>query len=143
MKKDNFLMANRYYIKKLETKFQFGKHKGDMFFDVLLDDPTYIYWCSENIPKFEIHSNVIKTIMEMDPSILLPITLLDSINDWGDGEEDDEEDYYDEPYVNISYQDDPTYDRYNGSYAQDEMGYSDDDIDTIFDGDPDAYWNID
>ena len=36
-----------------------------------------------------------------------------------------------------------TYDRYNGSYAQDEMGYSDDDIDTIFDGDPDAYWNID
>ena len=114
-----------------------------MFFDVLLDDPTYIYWCSENIPKFEIHSNVIKTIMEMDPSILLPITLLDSINDWGDGEEDDEEDYYDEPYVNISYQDDPTYDRYNGSYAQDEMGYSDDDIDTIFDGDPDAYWNID
>ena len=40
-------------------------------------------------------------------------------------------------------QDEPTYDRYNGSYAQDEMGYSDDEIDTIFDGDPDAYWNID
>lgn len=32
---------------------------------------------------------------------------------------------------------------YHGSYAQDEMGYSDEDIDTIFDGDPDAYWNID
>ena len=32
---------------------------------------------------------------------------------------------------------------YVGSYAQDEMGYSDDDIDTVFDGDPDAYWNID
>ena len=29
------------------------------------------------------------------------------------------------------------------TYAQDEMGYSDDDIDTIFDGDPSAYWNID
>lgn len=36
-----------------------------------------------------------------------------------------------------------SYGRYAGSYAQDEMGYSDDDIDTIFDGDPDAYWNID
>lgn len=35
------------------------------------------------------------------------------------------------------------YSRYSGSYAQDEMGYSDEDIDTIFDGDPDAYWNID
>ena len=37
----------------------------------------------------------------------------------------------------------PSYNRYGGSYAQDEMGYSDDDIDTIFDGDPSAYWNID
>ena len=37
----------------------------------------------------------------------------------------------------------PTYGKYAGSYAQDEMGYSDDDIDTIFDGDPSAYWNID
>ena len=35
------------------------------------------------------------------------------------------------------------YSRYAGSYAQDEMGYSDEDIDTIFDGDPLAYWNID
>jgi hypothetical protein len=36
-----------------------------------------------------------------------------------------------------------SYERYRGSYAQDEMEYSDSDIDTIFDGDPDAYWNID
>jgi hypothetical protein len=59
-----------------------------------------------------------------------------------DGEDDDE--YEDGDYGDYSSdQDEPTYDRYNGSYAQDEMGYSDDDIDTIFDGDPDAYWNID
>lgn len=36
-----------------------------------------------------------------------------------------------------------SYEKYRGSYAQDEMSYSDDDIDTIFDGDPDAYWNTD
>lgn len=36
-----------------------------------------------------------------------------------------------------------TFERYHGTYAQDEMGYSDDDIETIFDGDPSAYWNID
>ena len=41
------------------------------------------------------------------------------------------------------YYEEDTYERYNGSYAQDEMGYSDDDIDTIFDGDPSVYWNID
>ncbi|MBQ3844138.1 MAG: WG repeat-containing protein [Bacteroidales bacterium] len=37
----------------------------------------------------------------------------------------------------------PTFERYAGSYAQDEMGFSDDDIDEIFEGDPSAYWNID
>ena len=36
-----------------------------------------------------------------------------------------------------------TYERYNGSYAQDMEGWSDQDIDEVFDGDPDAYWNID
>ncbi len=35
-----------------------------------------------------------------------------------------------------------TYEEYNGSYAQDVMGYSDQDIDDAFDGNPDAYWNI-
>lgn len=35
------------------------------------------------------------------------------------------------------------YGDYSGSYAHDVMGYSNSDIDTIFDGDPDAYWNID
>lgn len=34
-------------------------------------------------------------------------------------------------------------DEYAGTYAHDVAGFSDDDIDTIFDGDPDAYWNID
>ena len=36
-----------------------------------------------------------------------------------------------------------TYERYNGSYAQDVEGWSDQDIDEVFAGDPDAYWNID
>ncbi len=33
--------------------------------------------------------------------------------------------------------------QYAGSYAQDVMGYSDDVINDAFEGDPDAYWNID
>lgn len=57
-------------------------------------------------------------------------------DDYDECEDDDYENY-------LAEQDEPTYDKYNGSYAQDVMGYSDDDIDTIFDGNPDAYWNID
>ena len=45
-----------------------------------------------------------------------------------------EEDYYEE---------ERTYERYNGSYAQDVEGWSDQDIDAVFDGDPEADWNID
>lgn len=42
------------------------------------------------------------------------------------------EDYEEEHYI-----------RYSGSYAQDVEGWSDELIDEVFDGDPDAYWNID
>ena len=35
------------------------------------------------------------------------------------------------------------YGEYAGTYAQDVAGYSDDVINDAFDGDPDAYWNID
>lgn len=35
------------------------------------------------------------------------------------------------------------YEEYAGTYAQDVAGFSDEDIDDIFDGEPDAYWNID
>lgn len=55
--------------------------------------------------------------------------------------EDDNESDYDSCYYREHREE--RYDKYNGSYAQDELGYSDDDIDTIFDGNPDAYWNID
>lgn len=50
--------------------------------------------------------------------------------------------YYEEEYEPDFY-DEATYERYNGSYAQDVEGWSDQDIDDLFDGDPDAYWNID
>jgi hypothetical protein len=48
--------------------------------------------------------------------------------------------YYDDDDYDY---DKPHYGKYRGSYAQDVEGWSDEDIDTVFDGDPDAYWNID
>lgn len=46
-------------------------------------------------------------------------------------------------YEDDYYEEEKTYERYNGSYAQDVEGWSDQDIDEVFDGDPEAYWNID
>ena len=37
----------------------------------------------------------------------------------------------------------PSYEDHNNSYAQEYGGYSDQEINNIFDGDPDLYWNID
>ena len=45
--------------------------------------------------------------------------------------------------VSNIYEERPTYNEYNGSYTQDVMGYSDQTICDAFEGDPDAYWNID
>lgn len=49
------------------------------------------------------------------------------------------------PYIAPAecYEEEQTYDCYNGSYAQDVEGWSDQEIDEVFDGDPEAYWNID
>ncbi len=57
-------------------------------------------------------------------------------------EEYDGQDYYDE------YDDyDPCYEehygQYAGTYAQDVEGLSDEFINDVLDGEPDAYWNID
>ena len=58
-----------------------------------------------------------------------------------DNEDSDEQ--YNSYHTKLGYRSEISFDRYSGSYAQDEMEYSDDDIDTIFDGYPNAYWNID
>lgn len=49
------------------------------------------------------------------------------------------------PYIDPAefYEEEQTYDCYNGSYAQDVERWSDQAIDEVFDGDPEAYWNID
>ena len=43
----------------------------------------------------------------------------------------------------MGYYDEETYDEYNGTYVQDVEGWSDQMIDDVLDGEPDAYWNID
>ena len=58
--------------------------------------------------------------------------------------EEDIDRYEDDDYSYDAYEGESrTYDEFAGSYAQDVMGYSDEEIYDVFDGEPDAYWNID
>ncbi len=66
----------------------------------------------------------------------------------GKAEEDNEHDRHSSLYNNHDYSCDNDYrsehyEEFAGTYAQDVAGYSDEDIYDAFDGDPDAYWNID
>lgn len=135
------------YIEHLDDKFDFGKFSGCTFAEVVEFNPEYISWVVENVsgamcvfcdsaieelrlifPRFEISYS-------FEAMRNLRIAEFEDLED-ENYEEFDDHGFYDDSEF-------PTYGRYAGSYAQDEMGYSDDDIDTIFDGDPDAYWNID
>lgn len=60
-------------------------------------------------------------------------------------EEECDGNVYDDEYGDNEYNDyeEQHYDMYNGTYAQDEAGLSDEAISDAFDGDPSCYWNID
>lgn len=135
-----------YRFTSLADKFTFGAYNGQSLADVIDVNPEYLEWCVQNINNFLIEDSAMNEINQIYPGVLsnekFEYNRNMNLKNWNEDEDEnvDETDFDDDRY---GWLDEPTYDRYNGSYAQDEMGYSDDDIDTIFDGDPDAYWNID
>lgn len=129
----------------LESRFTFGRHKGLNLADVMDLDPQYLNWCITHIDEFLLHDDALEQIQIAYPEFHIT-------PEFERCRQENYAAYYSEPEDtdSSSYEPDwccereePTYERYCGTYAQDVAGYSDDDIDTIFDGEPDAYWNID
>lgn len=137
------------YIEHLDDKFDFGKFTGCAFAEVVEYNPEYILWVVENVSgtMCVFCDSVIEELRLLFPRFKIYPSFEAMRNKRIAEFEDMEDEYYeDEEFADQGFYDDyepHTYGRYAGSYAQDEMGYSDDDIDTIFEGDPDAYWNID
>lgn len=133
------------WIRHLDDKFDFGKFRGCTFGEVMQYNPDYINWVVENVSgKLCLFADsVVEEVCRIFPSFEITSSFEERrIQKLDDLEEcDDDSDIFDCHFMD-DYEP-PSYGCYSGSYAQDEMGYSDDDIDTIFDGDPDAYWNID
>lgn len=130
-----------YYFDTIGDVFHFGRHRQQLLCDVMADDPTYITWCINTIGEFTISEKAFEQARMLFPNSDFADILSRSVGELRYDDEDEyesrEDDYGEDCCEETSYG------RYAGSYAQDEMGYSDDDIDIIFDGDPDAYWNID
>ncbi len=128
----------------LDDIFNFGKYQGMALGDVMEINPSYVEWCQKNTQYVLFLDSVVEEIKFAYPEFVMDyefeekrtIAVDEYYNDLCDDLYEDYDSYR-------SYCDEETYEEYNGSWAQDVEGYSDDDIDTIFDGDPDAYWNID
>lgn len=138
------------YFEAIGQMFDFGKFKGCDLGEVLMCSPDYVQWVMENVDgkRCAFSDKVIKQIQTIFPNFIISDELFCKVKE---RQEEYEEMVYFEEWTEEMFEsehgsdndDEDTYERYNGSYAQDEMEYSDDDIDTVFDGDPSAYWNID
>lgn len=131
----------------LDDEFFFGRYYGCTLCYVLIYNPEYIHWVVSNVSGeyCKIQDTAIEEIKLMFPDFIMSAEFESNRLlqlEYQPVIEDTEEDRYAD-FDAREYEDIPTYDRYGGSYAQDVEGYSDDEIDTIFDGDPSAYWNID
>lgn len=137
------------YIEHINDKFDFGKFSGCTFAEVVQYSPDYINWVVENVSgcRCVFDDPVIDELRLMFPDF----EITPDFENWRYQRMDEYEEMceqekriYEKDYHDTFDSYEPrTYGRYSGTYAQDEMGYSDDDIDTVFDGDPSAYWNID
>lgn len=117
----------------------------------LLND---IWKANAEISHF-INKYLLETLESGKEVISDQINLTEEIGEWNDKmsiitdeypigyHEDFEDDDYSESDDDYSPPERPSYGKYAGTYAQDEMGLSDDDIDTIYEGDPNAAWNND
>lgn len=120
------------------SQIKFGKYNGSILEDIAEADPNYINWCIINLDHFFLSEETVEIFksdsgftISAEANLALEQKRLEML---------DNSDSNDSDYDNY---DRRTYDDYNGSYAQEQMGWSDQDINDVFGGDADAYWNID
>ena len=117
----------------LKTCFRFGKHINKTLEEVFAVDPGYINWCLIFLDHFLIaesaflHFQRPENKFEFSKGAQTKYTVKrQKIESSCDYEIDKE-----------------SYGKYAGTYAQEQEWLSDDFIDDVLDGFPDAYWNID
>ena len=124
----------------LDTEFRFGKYKGKTVREVLDLQSSYLNWCVINVDNFIISDSDAAEMKRYNSRFYLSSEAKSAIKRKAAKENRHAVAWEDS---NNTYENEWTYSKYRGSYAQDEMGFSDQTIDDAFEGDPDNYWNID
>jgi hypothetical protein len=122
----------------INTKFHFGKYKGKTVKEVLNIQRSYLNWCAINLNDFIISKEDIAEMEEYSSRLFLTADAKSAIS-----QKEDKASRNASERSSAYYHERPTYKEYRGSYAQDEMGFSDQTISDAFEGDADNYWNID
>lgn len=130
----------KYY--SLNTPFTFGKHQGLSLLEVAINAPDYLNWCCCNLEHFMVNNDQLELLAGPAVKFQLAPDAREALNTKAEKERKIESARI--SWMNHDDDDNSSsFGKYEGSYAQEVEGYSDEDIDDIFDGDPDAYWNID
>lgn len=135
------------FFRHIDDEFDFGKFKGLSLSDVIEISPDYIVWCMFNVTHtpFIISDEAMHELSVLYPKITFDYEFekrrFSIFQEWMLKHEND--DYYFDENASYDYYEEETYEHYCGSYAQDVEDWSDQEIDDVLDGDPDAYWNID
>ena len=127
----------------LDTEFTFGKYEGKTVREILEIQPAYLDWCAINLDHFYISEEVIEEIKVSYSDFKISEEGVNKLNEKYEQWEGEQEDYEEEYNDYDDYNERESYGKYAGSYAQDVEGLSDNFIDEVLDGEPDAYWNID
>ena len=127
---------------QLDSTLHFGKYEGETLRSILEKDPDYVVWCFQNLGHFHIAREVLEAFPAIAPGYAVPGWVQEA---WTIKEEaaDRYHAHFRQERSLRSRVERESYGEYQGHYAQYEEGLSDDFINNVLEGDPDAYWNID
>lgn len=137
-------------LDSLNDTFNFSKYEGYTLADVLDLDPGFIKWAIKNTTfvLFAITDTAMEEVRKVYPEFITSTSFEESrqerLEEFAMAMAREELKYESQnDWENDGFDDKRSFGRYSGSWAQDVEGYSDEEIDIIFDGDSSAYWNID
>jgi len=127
---------------EIDTELTFGKHSGKTLREIVEIEYSYIHWCLNNIDHFIIDGYTANQLNKVNSSFSLwdeeKIILKERIEEYM---------YEQNLKMELEMSDVSTYQAHSNEddfYEEDSDDYSDDDyLNDAFDGDEDAYWNID
>ena len=72
-------MNEKYHFEDIGSLFQFGRHHSQPLCCVIEDDPSYFYWCINNISDFSMSKDTLLQIRELFPMFIIPENVIHHI----------------------------------------------------------------